>query len=255
MNLYNCAIKDSFYMLSGIKLILTPVFFLYKGFVFLLYFPIKYYFYMQSKNYILNGEVYNKSLIDLLQPGDLICVAGKIRAATVLQHLFKTQWSHTALFLGPEAGLLDKNGNAADTIELVFAGIRNIQSNRYNNYNISILRPKYLPADDIKKMIENIKKDNDNKYYRPINAPLGFLALINFPFIKRTSCMGFVAKAYIDIGYPISPQIEYKNGKKTYYVKPMIYHTSVDFEKSPFFDVIKPKVDGTFNYKDPIPNL
>ena len=46
-----------------------------------------------------------QALQDSLKPGDVLLVEGNTRISTAIKYLTQSTWSHTALYLGPEAGL------------------------------------------------------------------------------------------------------------------------------------------------------
>ncbi len=252
-------------MFFTVKLIITPILFIYKKLnAYISRFLIRY-LHKPVMGYLLYDNVYNQSLINSLQPGDVLLIEGNFRISIAIKYLTQSKWSHAALFLGSEAELVDKNGKPASFIEANSEdGVVGINSDQYRGFNVRICRPKYLQATDIKKMIKTMKGMIGIQYDMK-----NIIDLIRYTFPQppvphnwkrrmfsigsgtptKIICSALIAKAFHDIHYPILPKITRDNAKEIYHIQHTSLYMPIDFDMSPYFDIIKPQMDGAFNYK------
>ncbi len=197
----------------------------------------------------------NDLLKRTLQPGDVLLVEGQQRFSMAIKYLTQSNWSHAALYIGNneliEADLKD--------------GVIKIPVDTYKGYHTRICRPVNLTPEDLELIIsslvgkQGLKYDIVNiinllKYLFPLHP---FKKLGGSPFISLGSddptqviCSSIIAQAFHDIGYPIFPVVQTVEGKKRYAKRHVSSYVPSDFDRSPYFKVIKPSLEGGFDYKE-----
>jgi len=92
-----------------------------------------------------------EDLQSLLQPGDVILVAGKTRFASLVCRLTQSTWSHVAIYVGP--------GHHADPTYCVVeadveAGVRFITLAELVDHDIQVVRASRLPQSSRQELID-----------------------------------------------------------------------------------------------------
>ena len=92
-----------------------------------------------------------EDLQTLLQPGDVILVAGKTRFASLVCRLTQSTWSHVAIYVGP--------GHHADSTYCVVeadveAGVRFITLAELVDHDIQVVRASRLPQSSRQELID-----------------------------------------------------------------------------------------------------
>lgn len=90
-------------------------------------------------------------LQSLLQPGDVILVAGKTRFASLVCRLTQSTWSHVAIYVGP--------GHHPDPAHCIVeadveAGVRMITLAGLNDHDIQVVRASRLPETSRQELID-----------------------------------------------------------------------------------------------------
>lgn len=202
-----------------------------------------------------------------LHPADVVLVAGRSRAAGVIQSVTLSSWSHAALYIG-RAGELDDatarrmladNGWPADTQVLLEAdmgeGVILSPLARYRGEHLRICRPRDMTDSDRQAVIAYACARLGAPYdMRQIFDLLRFL----LPYgllprhwrstlfeaghgdMVRAICSTLLANAFASVRYPILPTIHRGESDE------MVFHrrngrliTPHDFDYSPYFDIIK----------------
>jgi len=204
-------------------------------------------------------------LDNCLQPGDVLLVEGNLRISTAIKYLTQSTWSHAALYVGKEAGLKDKYGNAASLIEAdVTEGIIAVSLTKYVGFNTRICRPALITDQDrasvIKYMIDAIGMSYDMKNVIdlaryllpqppvPVSWRRKMLALGSGE-PSRAICSTLIARAFQDVRYPILPDITRENQQDILHIRHYSLFTPRDFDLSPYFSIIKPTVEKRPDYK------
>ncbi|MGV8961075.1 MAG: hypothetical protein ACOH1V_11945 [Stenotrophomonas sp.] len=73
----------------------------------------------------------------------------------------------------------------------------------------------------------------------------------------KAICSTLLAQAFETIGYPILPQIEimqvhtggHRQREEILHIRSYSLYTPRDFDVSPFFDIIKPRLNSRFDYR------
>lgn len=194
-----------------------------------------------------------QDLINTLRPGDILLVEGNQRFSLFIKYLTQSNWSHVAMYIG--------NGRLveADLVE----GVRDIPVEEYANYHTRICRPVNLIKRDLDAVIKFCMDRMGLKYDLKNVFDLARY-LIPLPFIPnkykrdilelgagdptKVICSSLIAEAFHQVKYPIIPNV-IANQKKTFFKRR--HHTlftPADFDRSPYFEIIKPTLAMGFNY-------
>ncbi len=92
-----------------------------------------------------------RGLEALLQPGDVILVAGKTRFASLVCRLTRSTWSHVAIYVGP--GHHDDAAHCVVEAD-VEEGVRMITLHDLNDHDIQVVRASRLPESSRQELID-----------------------------------------------------------------------------------------------------
>jgi hypothetical protein len=215
-----------------------------------------------------------------LQPGDVVLIEGNTRLSAIIKFLTQSTWSHAALYVGERPGDRGPGRTAAADLEanvLLEAeaeiGVTTVPLSKYAHFNLRICRPAGLSLEARQTVVDyalaRVGKQYDNKQivdlarylfpYPPV--PVWFrrrMLAIGSGDPTKAICSGLIAESFASIHYPILPERIAVDGK-TFGVAPFIesevehirrhgLYTPRDFDVSPFFEIIKPGLDG-FDYR------
>lgn len=209
-----------------------------------------------------------------LQPGDILLVEGNTRLSAIIKFLTQSTWSHAALYVGERPG--DRTGEGEPNVLLeaeADTGVVTVPLSKYLHFHTRICRPVGLSVEERKTVIDyalaRIGKQYDSKQivdlarylfpYPPV--PVWFrrrMLAIGSGDPTKAICSALIAEAFASIHYPILPERMSIEGK-TYGVAPFVQrevehirrhglYTPRDFDVSPYFEIIKPGLDG-FDYR------
>jgi Permuted papain-like amidase enzyme, YaeF/YiiX, C92 family len=210
---------------------------------------------------------------DTLMPGDVLLVEGNTRMSAAIKYLTQSMWSHAALYVGPRPELPSRGAEAASLIEAdVLEGVRAVPLSSYSHFRVRICRPVNLTARDredlVQYMIHRLGHQYDLKNVFDLTR-----YLLRFPMPARLRrrmiacgsgdptraiCSTLIAQAFGAVRYPILPIITRKrdgNPGRAEHVRELwrIRHYSLyvprDFDISPFFEVVKPRIAKAFDYR------
>lgn len=211
---------------------------------------------------------------ETLVPGDVLLVEGNSRMSAAVKYLTQSMWSHAALFVGARSELPSVRGEAATLIEAdVLEGVRAVPLSVYSSFRVRICRPVNLTASDREQLIQFLIQRLGHQYDLKNVLDLARY-LLRFPMPARLrrrmiSCCGsgdptraicstLIAQAFGAVRYPILPIISRKhdgNPGRADLVRELwrIRHHSLyvprDFDISPFFQVVKPRIEKSFDYR------
>jgi hypothetical protein len=213
------------------------------------------------------GSIADARLVaETLAPGDVLLVEGNTRMSAAIKYLTQSMWSHAALYVGPRRELPSVKGEPATLIEAdVLEGVRAVPLSAYVNFRVRICRPVRLTEADRERligyMIERMgyKYDLKNsfdlaRYLLPLPVPARLrrrLIDLGSGDATRAICSTLIAQAFGVVRYPVLPVITRKhdgNPGRADQVRELwrIRHHSLyvprDFDISPFFEVIKPRL-------------
>ncbi|MFN3310600.1 MAG: YiiX/YebB-like N1pC/P60 family cysteine hydrolase [Thermomonas sp.] len=212
-------------------------------------------------------------LLACLQPGDVLLVEGNSRISAAIKYLTQSTWSHAALFVGFDA--LQQAGwpgthcfVEADIVE----GVRSVGIEEFTGLHTRICRPVGLQEADRQRLL---RYAIDQIGYRYDLRNVVDLARYLFPtppvparwrrrMIRlgsgdptRAICSTLIAQAFQSIRYPILPVIEHLPAERAdcpacveeiLQVRHHSLFAPRDFDVSPYFAVIKPTLEGGFDY-------
>jgi len=209
-----------------------------------------------------------------LRPGDVLLVEGNQRISSIIKYLTQSTWSHAAVFVG-DALPKPADGSERPRLIEVLAEEGCIASplSKYERFNTRICRPVGLTPQDrrrvVQYMVDSLGKTYDLKNIIDLLrylVPLPFPARIRRRMLAlgsgdptRAICSSLIAQAFQEVRYPILPHIERGRGRGAQlseYTRREILHirhhslfAPRDFDVSPYFRVIKPTIEGGFDYK------
>ena len=116
-----------------------------------------------------------ENLQSLLQPGDVILVAGKTRFASLVCRLTQSTWSHVAIYVGP--------GHHADPAHCIVeadveAGVRMITLSELADHDVQVVRASRLPATSRQELIDYLLALSEMVSFR-IMPPAAFETLLS----------------------------------------------------------------------------
>jgi hypothetical protein len=189
-----------------------------------------------------------------IQPGDVVLVEGKQRISTAIKYLTQSNWSHSALCI--EDGKLIE----ADLEK----GVILVPLEKYQGFHTRVCRPHGVSEQDLKKVITFAKKMLGHTYdLKNIFDLLRYL--IPTPPIPsslrrkvlafgsgdptKAICSSMIAQSFQIIKYPIIPFARDLNGEIHFTTRHHSLITPSDFDRSPYFDIVKPTIEQGFDFK------
>ena len=215
-----------------------------------------------------------RQLEQALQPADVLLVEGDTRISVAIKYLTQSTWSHSALYLGPDAGLgHSPEGEPNVLVEAdLQQGIRALPLSYYRHSHTRICRPVGLSPEDLKTLtgyaINRLGHTYDLKnvldlarYLLPTPpVPTQYrhrLLAFGSGDPTRAICSTFLAEAFQHLRYPILPLLRMVPAddpdcadctRAAYRVRHHSLFTPRDFDASPFFQIIKPTLTPGFDY-------
>jgi hypothetical protein len=214
----------------------------------------------------------SEPLLACLQPGDVLLVDGNRRISVAIKYLTQSTWSHAALFIGFGADPdipADHCFVEADTL----AGVRTVGIDEFSGLHTRICRPVGLDAGDRESVIRHALAHLGNQYDLRNVLDLARYLIATPPVPQayrrrmlalgsgdptRAICSTLVAQAFQSIRYPILPLIEEQPldwplcpgcVQEILHIRHHSLFVPRDFDISPYFRIIKPRLDGRFDYR------
>lgn len=216
-----------------------------------------------------------EALERVLQPGDVLLVEGNTRISTAIKYLTQSTWSHAALYLGPDSGL--RTTDSGDPHVLVEAdleeGIRSLPLSYYRHAHTRICRPIGLNESDIGTLASyahsrlghqyDMKNVFDLARYLWSTPPVPMRyreKLLTFGSGDPTQaiCSTFIAEGFQQLCYPILPVVRTLPSddpdcddclRERFRVRHHSLYTPRNFDDSPYFRIVKPTIEGDFDYR------
>jgi len=208
-----------------------------------------------------------EQLDQALKPGDLILVEGNSRVSTAIKYLTHSTWSHVCMYMGVRE---DGSGFVveADLVEGVIAS----PVSKYVGYNLRICRPHKLTEQDRQATIQFVQERLGYRYdtrniidllrYLVPTPPVPskyrrYLLALGSGDPTRAICSTLIAQAFQSVRYPILPQhLKVCQGDAPGHCDEVLmatthytHFTPRDFDISPYFEIVKPTIQGGFDYK------
>src|SRR5258705_6920892 len=208
------------------------------------------------------------ALRDTLRPGDALLVEGKGRISGSIKYLTQSTWSHSALYVGPMAGAATV-GEPHVLIEAnIEEGVVSAPLSQYLHCQTRICRPVGLTDADCAHVCRYASERIGLAYdFKHVIDLMRYL----FPWpmtrrwrhgsttlgsgdASRIICSSLIAQAFDAVRYPILPKITHVDSQTERREVAEIRHSSLyaprDFDISPYFAVVKPRLARGFNYKE-----
>lgn len=208
---------------------------------------------------------------ETLQPADVLLVEGNTRLSSAIKYLTQSTWSHAALYVGPQTEKDWPAGHSlieANTVE----GVRSADLKQFTGLHTRICRPDGLSADERQQVVSyaidrlGLQYDLRNifdlaRYLLPEPpVPARFrrrLISLGSGDPSRAICSTLIAQAFQSINYPILPMVEHRpSGQadcagctlEVYHIRNYSLFAPRDFDVSPYFSVVKPKLADGFDF-------
>ncbi|SPE30494.1 conserved hypothetical protein [Burkholderiales bacterium] len=219
------------------------------------------------------GSADAKLVADTLAPGDVLLVEGNTRMSAAIKYLTQSTWSHAALYVGPRPELASTYGEAATLIEAdILAGVRAVALSQYRNFRVRICRPVNLTASDREKLVQHVIERLGHQYdLKNVMDLARYLLRVPVPprlrrrmmsigsaDPTRAICSTLIAQAFGAVRYPVLPIISRKNDgnpgradqvRELWHIRHHSLYVPRDFDISPFFEVVKPRIVKAFDYQ------
>ena len=210
-----------------------------------------------------------------LRPADVLLVEGNTRFSTAIKYLTQSTWSHAALYVGPIPGLTVEDENDPPVLieaDVVY-GVRAVPLSAYAPMHTRICRPVGLSDDDRQKVVAfaigSIGKTYDLKnivdlvrYLLPTPpVPTRWrrrMISLGSGEPTKAICSSLIAQAFQSVFYPILPQVTSRPAptpecndcvEERYRIRHHSLYAPRDFDISPYFRVVKPTLEGGFDYR------
>lgn len=214
----------------------------------------------QTKGYVALDRPDSAQLRAVLQPGDVLLVEGDRRISIAIKYLTQSTWSHAAMYMG--------DGEGRDVIEAdLREGVRYAPLSSLCHLNLRICRPVALGAEDMQNLLDHMRGRLGNTYDLRNVVDLARFLLPQPPVPRRfrrrmlafgsgdatrAICSTLIAQAFQSIRYPILPKVEYVKDdmaeREILHIKHYSLFTPRDFDLSPYFQVVKPRLHANFNF-------
>ncbi len=214
-------------------------------------------------------------LAAVLRPCDVLLVEGDRRISTAIKYLTQSTWSHSALYVGDALGPIEDFKTSPTLVEAdIKQGVIAVPLGKYASYNTRICRPLNLTPEDQQRVVKYIVDrlgfayDLKNvfdlaRYLLPTPPVPSFMRrrmlALGSGDPTRAICSSLIAQAFQSVRYPILPQVEELDeptrNRYGQYVREILHirHYSLfaprDFDISPYFQVVKPTIEHSFDYK------
>lgn len=204
-----------------------------------------------------------ESILQVIQPGDILLVDGNSRISTAIKYLTQSTWSHACLYMGTA----EKSVDAPSLVEAdLNNGVTLVPLNKYEDYNLRICRPAGLSEVERATLLNFVQERIGYRYdlknifdlmrylIQNPSVPTKFRrSMLSFGSGEPTKaiCSTLIAQAFQDINYPILPRSNIKEGSDEPHFEARHYTHYVprDFDLSPYFYVVKPTLELGFDFR------
>lgn len=213
-----------------------------------------------------------EQLAEALKPCDVLLVEGNTRISTAIKFLTQSTWSHSALYVGSQPDWPRRNGEVVSLIEAdLNEGVRAVPLSEYAGAHTRICRPMGLSEHEAEQVIHfavsrmghryDLKNIFDLARYLLHTPPVPLswrrrMIALGSGDPTRAICSTLIAQAFQSVRYPILPDIEPQpslspnsgeGSKELLHIRHHSLFAPRDFDVSPFFAVIKPRLSKDFD--------
>jgi len=195
------------------------------------------------------------ALRDTLRPGDVFLVKGRGRISGGIRYLNQSTWSHSALYIGPMAGVATEGEPHVPIEANVDEGVVSASLSKYLNCQTHICRPVGLSEADCGKVCRYASERIGLGYdFKNVIDLMRYL----FPWpvtqrgrhrtialgsgnASRIICSSRIAQEFDAVHYPILPKItRIKSQTARREIADSSLYAPREFDISPHFMVVKP---------------
>jgi len=209
-----------------------------------------------------------EALVHTIRPGDILLIEGDTRVARIIQVLTRSIWSHAALYIGDTAlnhpdeivrAEAKRHGDEAGQLLLeadIESGVALVPLVKYRNNLTRICRPVGLDGKENQVLLDHslnrLCEGYDTsqlldllRYLLPLaQLPVRLaqrLWMMGTGEASRTICSTMLVEAFQMVHYPVMPEISDAcfDRELCYRVRNARLFVPADFDRSPFFRVIK----------------
>ena len=209
-----------------------------------------------------------------LRPCDVLLVEGNTRISTAIKYLTQSTWSHAAIYVG-DALAREREGEPLGLIEAdLLDGVRAAPLSAYERFHTRICRPVGLSDADREKIVSeaiacigqtyDLKNVLDLGRYLlptpPVPAQLRRrMIALGSGEPTRAICSTLIARLFQSVKYPILPEVETLPAPRAgcegcvqeiLHIRHHSLFAPRDFDISPYFQILKPSIEGDFDYKN-----
>ena len=209
-----------------------------------------------------------------LRKGDVVLVEGSSRFASAIKYLTQSTWSHAALCIGDTLGPPAEGEEPRVLVDVdVVEGVRTIPLSAFAGMHTRICRPVGLSEAEIDALVafilerRGITYDLKNifdlaRYFirtPPVPGSMKRRMLsLGSGEPTKAICSTLLAQAFASIRYPILPEVELVDAespegrrarREILHIRHHSLYVPRDFDVSPFFQVVKPRIAHGFDYR------
>ncbi len=213
-----------------------------------------------------------EKLLAQLRPADVLLVEGHSRISAAVKFLTNSAWSHAALYVGAlGAGRLEDAGHLFVEADVV-AGVRSVGLAEFQHNATRICRPVGLTEAERQTVCDHVIARLGQAYDLRNVWDLARYMLPEPPVPRRMRrrlmslgsgdptraiCSTLIAEAFGAIGYPILPEYGTRVAtgedgaswvEEEWHIRHHSLYAPRDFDLSPYFQVVKPTVEGGFDF-------
>lgn len=205
-----------------------------------------------------------------LARGDVLLVEGTSRFSAAIKYLTQSTWSHAALYVGDT---IDPPGFVGPRRVLIEAdvneGVRGVPFGLYAGYHTRICRPVGMDAAEIDRVCDYMISRLGYRYDLRNVLDLARYVIQVPPVPERWKrrmlalgsgdptraiCSSLIAQAFQSVRYPILPHVEPgaagSAAAEIHHIRHHSLFTPRDFDASPYFDVVKPRLSAGFDFRE-----
>ncbi|MDD2875616.1 MAG: lipo-like protein [Acidiphilium sp.] len=212
-------------------------------------------------------------LMNCLEPADVVLVEGNSKISTAIKYLTQSTWSHAALYVGPPGSELFSDPMHCFIEADLVAGVRSVGFEEFVGMPTRICRPVGLNEAECRAVVDfaisrlghsyDLRNIIDLARYLFPTPPVPSqfrrrMIALGSGDPTRAICSTLIAEAFQSVNYPVLPTIEYRAAATQECPHCMdeilhIRHHSLfvprDFDVSPYFRIVKPTIDGNFDFR------
>lgn len=221
---------------------------------------------------VMDARDTQDELRDILRPGDVLLVDGDRRISVAIKYLTQSTWSHAALYVGNI-----RNQRSSDPLCFIEAdlmdGVRLTALSTYCGMRTRICRPVGLSAEDTHRIVRYALGRLGHQYDLRNVIDLARYLLPTPPVPSRVRrrmlalgsgdptraiCSTLIAQAFEAVHYPVLPEVETVPDHRPdcadctseiYHIRHHSLYAPRDFDLSPFFEIVKPRLSARFRYE------